>query len=144
MRYLILFFALLSCSDPFEVKPINLIETEIQNTPVLNEEDHEVVCFFHPEEMPQFPGGMTALYAFIQENLKWSSTRTCVEGKVFVMFVVDVDGSIENLEIAKGIGDEFDNAALKVFERMPNWIPGKINGQPTKTKMIFPITFTFR
>jgi TonB family protein len=78
---------------------------------------------------------------YIKENIEFPTPRACIEGKVFVMFVVEEDGSIGDLTMAKGMGGAYDKAALEVFEKMPNWNPGTFNGHPTRVKMVFPVTF---
>lgn len=57
------------------------------------------------------------------------------------MFVVGEDGSISEMKVAKGLGGAYDKATLEVFEKMPDWNPGMLNGHPTRAKMVFPITF---
>ncbi len=64
-----------------------------------------------------------------------------IEGKVFVEFVVDKDGTITNVKAIKGIGAGCDEEAKRVIEGAPKWSPGKQRGRPVKVRMILPITF---
>jgi protein TonB len=64
-----------------------------------------------------------------------------IEGKVFVEFIVDKDGSITEVTVMKGIGSGCDEEAIRVIKAAPKWNPGKQRGQPVKVKLIVPITF---
>jgi len=64
-----------------------------------------------------------------------------IEGRVFVQFVVDKDGSITNVEVLKGIGGGCDEEAVRVVKNAPKWNPGKQRGRPVRVKMVLPITF---
>lgn len=93
------------------------------------------------EKMPSFVGGEKALYKYLSENLKFPSSGGHVEGKVYVSFVVDKDGSISEVEVIKGIGPKFDEAARKVVENSPKWNAGHQRGVPVSVRMVLPITF---
>ena len=95
------------------------------------------------EEQPQPAGGMSEMYRFIAENLNYpeAAQRMGIEGKVFVQFVVDVDGTIDEVVTLKGIGAGCDEQAVKVVESLPPWKPGIQRGRPVKVRMILPITF---
>ncbi len=95
------------------------------------------------EDQPEPLGGMEQLYEFIAANLEYpeQAKRMGIEGKVFVQFVVDTDGSIKAVEVVKGIGEGCDNNAAKVVESLPAWKPGIQRGHPVKVRMILPITF---
>lgn len=95
------------------------------------------------EEMPSFPGGMSAFYKYISENLKYPSSarRMDVTGKVFVQFVIDKDGSIIDVKAVKGIGSGCDEAAEMVIAGAPRWNPGKQRGREVKVRMVLPIVF---
>ena len=64
-----------------------------------------------------------------------------VEGKVFVEFVIDIDGSVSDVKTVKGIGAGCDEEAARVLGMMPNFIPGKQRGRPVKVRMFLPVTF---
>ena len=65
----------------------------------------------------------------------------CIEGKVFVQFVVDKDGNLTNVQAIKGIGAGCDEEAVRVIAKAKRWSPGKQRGRPVKVRMILPITF---
>jgi protein TonB len=67
--------------------------------------------------------------------------RMGIEGKVFVEFVINKDGSIVDVRAMKGIGAGCDELAVKVVQEAPKWKPGKQRGKPVRQKMVLPITF---
>lgn len=94
-----------------------------------------------PEEMPEFPGGYNAMNKFIADNIKVPEYAMPLEGKVYVRFIVDTDGSIKNVSILKGMHKVYDNAAVKVVSKMPKWKPGKQAGKTVKVQYEIPIRF---
>lgn len=93
------------------------------------------------EEMPEFPGGYNAMNKFIADNIKVPEYAMPLEGKVYVRFIVDTDGSIKNVSILKGMHKDYDNAAVKVVSKMPKWKPGKQAGKTVKVQYEIPIRF---
>ena len=95
------------------------------------------------EEQPSPMGGYSAFYEYIGKKLKYpaQARRLGIEGKVFVEFIVDKDGSITDVTIMKGIGGGCDEEAVRVIKDSPKWNPGKQRGRPVKVKLIVPITF---
>lgn len=96
-----------------------------------------------PEKQPEFPGGETAMRAFIAKYLKYpEAARTeSVEGTVVVQFVVEKDGSISSPIILKDIGNGCGAAALDAVQAMPKWLPAEQNGQVVRTKFMLPVRF---
>ena len=97
------------------------------------------------ETMPEFPGGMDALTAFIQKNLKYpgSLSENPIYGNVFVRFSVDVDGSVIEIEIIKGLHPDLDKEAERIIKLTSKmWKPGKQKGKPVKVLMIIPVKFS--
>ena len=96
------------------------------------------------EQMPEFPGGMPAMIEFLQTNLKYPSDakKQNVGGRVLVMFVVEPDGSISNVRVAKKVFPSLDAEALRVVKAMPKWNPGKEKGKPVRVNFSLPIVFS--
>ena len=107
------------------------------------EEEKSEEIFTIVEEQPQPIGGMNAFYSYVQKNLKYpaQARRMGIEGKVFVQFVVDKDGSLNDVSAIKGIGAGCDQEAVRVVDSAPKWKPGKQRGRAVKVRMILPITF---
>jgi TonB family protein len=103
----------------------------------------EPLLFADP--MPEFPGGADALQKFMVNNIRYPQVclETDVQGKVYVRFVVNTDGSIEKVEVLRGIPDcrELDKEAVRFVKSMPKWKPGIVNGKPVKVYMTLPIRF---
>ncbi len=97
--------------------------------------------FIVVEEMPEFPGGYSAMTKFIADNIKIPEYAMPLEGRVFVRFIVDTDGSITNVSILKGLHRDYDNAAVKVVSKMPKWKPGKQAGKAVRVQYEIPIKF---
>ena len=98
------------------------------------------------EEQPNYPGGDEARIKFLQENIKYpeEAKELGVQGKVFVTFVVEVDGSITDVRVLRGIGAQCDEEAIRVVKSMPRWIPGKQRGVPVRVQFNLPIKFTLQ
>lgn len=95
------------------------------------------------EDQPEFPGGETALYKYLGEQIKYptQARRMGIEGRVYVQFVVDQEGRITDVQAVRGIGAGCDEEAVRVVKSMPRWDPGRQRGRAVKVKMIVPITF---
>jgi TonB family protein len=95
------------------------------------------------DEMPQFQGGDSALVDYITHNVHYPQAEKAqgIQGKVYVGFVVEKDGSISNVEVKRGIGEECDAEAVRVVKDMPAWIPGKRNGEPVRVSSMLPINY---
>lgn len=117
-------------------------EFKIETQPVVEEE--EVDKIFLVVEQPASPkGGMSAFYEFVSKNIHYPSQarRMGVEGKVFVEFVVEKDGTLSSFTVIKGIGAGCDEEAIRILQLSPAWFPGKQRGQPVKQRMVLPIHF---
>ena len=95
------------------------------------------------EQMPQFPGGPAALMEFLSKNVKYpqEAYKNGIQGRVIVTFVINKDGSISDAKVVKSVDPQLDEEALRVVHSMPNWIPGRQNGEPVNVKYTVPITF---
>jgi protein TonB len=119
--------------------------TYIESPPAIEKQPEEVPEQIHiaVEEMPAYAEGNEALMRFISANLKYPelARKAGIEGRVYIYFIVNRDGTISNPELAKGIGGGCDEEALRVIKLLGKWIPGKQNGKPVKVKMAIPIVF---
>ena len=97
------------------------------------------------ETMPQFPGGPNELMKYLSENTKYPETAKAnkIEGRVFVSFVIEKDGSVTNAEVMRGIGKECDAEAVRVVLSMPKWQPG-INKEGETVRCRFTVPFIFK
>lgn len=98
--------------------------------------------FDDPEIPPVFKeGGEPGMQIFIKENLRYPTTSDCIQGKVYVSFIVDTLGNVINCEVLRGITKESNEEAIRVVQQM-KFIPGKLDGQLKEMKMVVPISFT--
>lgn len=95
------------------------------------------------EQMPSFPGGDAARLKYISENIQYplAAKVNKIEGKVYLTFVVETDGSLSNISVLRGIGGGCDEESIRMAENMPNWEPGKQRGKPVRVQYNMPIKF---
>lgn len=87
---------------------------------------------------PEFPGGMEAFYKYIGDNYKVPNTRG-TSGKVIVVFVVEKDGSLNDIEVKKDFGFGTGKEAVRILKKCPKWIPGEQNGKKVRVLYQLPI-----
>lgn len=98
---------------------------------------------FTAEVMPAFPGGMAALRKFLEKNLQ--NPEDMNEGEVIsvkIKFVVGYDGKLKGFQIMEDGGDAYNKEVIRVLKRMPEWIPGKANGENVSVYYTIPVKFT--
>lgn len=120
-----------------EFTPVETIEEVV-------EKEEEIFVFV--EEQPSFPGGDEELYKFLAENIQYPALarENNVEGKVFVQFVVEKNGSITQVKLVKDIGSGCGQEAMRVVKSMPKWKPGKQRGTAVRSQFTLPIRFKLR
>ena len=91
--------------------------------------------------VPKFPGGAQALAEYLKTNLKYPTEANNIEGKVYVGFIVEKDGSLSNLQIINGIDSGCNEEAMRVLRNSPPWQPGIFNGNPVRTAYTLTIPF---
>lgn len=124
-----------------EVTEETVIEDIIFEDAPAEEEVEEV--FTIVEDQPEFPGGMAAFYKYVGDNMDYPSQarRMGIEGRVYVQFVVDKDGTVTEVKAVKGIGAGCDEEAERVLREAPKFKPGKQRGRAVKVRMVLPIIF---
>lgn len=102
------------------------------------------MIFDMPEQMPKFPGGGDAMEQFINDNIKYPAEAKSknIQGKVYVQFIVEKDGSISEVSIRRGAHKSLDDEAIRVVKLMPNWEPGAMRGKKVRVRYTLPITFS--
>lgn len=95
------------------------------------------------EQKPTFPGGDAALMSWLSQNIKYPviAAENGVQGRVIVQFVVEKDGSITDVNVAKSVDPSLDKEAARVIKSMPKWIAGRQNGLPVRVRFMVPVTF---
>lgn len=112
-------------------------------TPVEAIQSEAEKVFKEAEVMPEFPGGMQELMAYMGSSIQYPEAAKAegIEGKVFVQFVIGTDGKVGSVEVVKGVRDDLDSEAIRVVSEMPNWTPGKQDGKTVKVQMVLPIAY---
>lgn len=105
--------------------------------------DLSTEVFISVEQMPQFPGGEAALMKFLQSHINYPPTaaKQNIQGKVIVMVVVERTGRVGDVKVVRSVDPELDAEAVRVCRSLPNFIPGRQNGQPVNVWYTIPITF---
>lgn len=97
-----------------------------------------------PNEKPEFPGGEESFFKFLHNNLCYPTILVDleIEGKVIVEFIIETDGSINNIQIIESTHPEFSKEVIRVMKLMPRWKPGKVNGKTVRVKYDVTVAFS--
>lgn len=122
---------------------VPLKEVIIQVVPSQQTQE-KVYDFTALDQHPNFPGGMDRFYKYLAENVKYPSEalKNKVQGKVFLSFVVEKDGTLTDVKVERKLGSGTDEEAVRVIKESPRWFPGVINKQVVRVKYNLPISFT--
>lgn len=118
-------------------------EVEVQEVVEEEEEEDEAQVFVIVEEMPVFPGGQLELQKWIMKAVKYPviAQENGITGRVFVSFVVNKKGMVEQVRVVRGVDPSLDKEAIRVINSMPKWKPGKQRGKNVKVSYTVPINF---
>ena len=127
-----------------EATETTVVEDYVAPPVVEEEEVAEEEIFQIVEEMPSYPGGMQSLYEYLSENIRYPvvAMESGIQGRVYVTFVVEKDGSISDVKVLRGIGGGCDEEAVRVIKAMPKWNPGKQRGRAVRVLYNVPVNFT--
>lgn len=129
---LILLISISSYAQDIPLPP----EIECSNCPQVEE------VYQFPDSTAQFPGGLEGAIKYIQEHLKYPQNVGCFQGKVYIGFIIEKDGSISNVEVLRGVHPEADKEAVKVIKSMPKWQPAYDQGKAVRSREILPVSFS--
>ncbi len=125
-------------ADKFQavVEQVQVVEPE-------PEKPKEEEVFHAVEQMPEFPGGQSALMKYLSNNIRYPQMALAndIQGRVVVKFVVEKDGSVSGVTVVRGVDKDLDKEAVRVVKSMPKWQPGKNNGQAVRCWFNLPVTF---
>ena len=105
-------------------------------------DEDSIICYAYYDIKPQFPGGDRALMKWLNENIKYPeiAQKLGIQGRVYVNFVVEKDGSITNVKIARGVHPILDEEAIRLVKSMPKWK----NEAEKSRDFTLPITFVLK
>jgi len=100
--------------------------------------------FFVAEKMPQFPGGDNGLFRYLKKNVVVPALarQQKIQGRVYVEFIVERDGSVSHVKVTRGIGGGCNEEAARLVAQMPKWTSGKMNDNPVRVQYTLPVKFT--
>jgi len=115
--------------------------TESQKVEVVD--DAKLYDSGNVESIPEYRGGPKALAMFIASRLRYpaKARENRIQGKVYISFVIEKNGSLSEFKVIKGIGSGCDEEAIRVLKLSPNWKPGAVKGSPVRTSYILPVSF---
>jgi len=97
----------------------------------------------HSDIMPEFNGGLEEMYRFLRSNIKYpkQAIDTRTQGRVYLKFIVEKDGSISNIDVLSKVGWGCTEEAIRVVKSMPKWKPGEHMGKKVRVIFTLPVSF---
>ena len=122
-----------------EEEPITVVE--VAEETIIVEGEEEIIEF--PDVEAEFIGGAQEMMIYINQNIQYpiTSIEMNEQGKVYLSFVVEPDGTISNVAIERGVSKDIDNEAKRIVRSMPKWLPGEGKGKKVRTRCRLPINF---
>lgn len=134
--------AIITSSSSEDKERLNkIIQIQRSATEAEDYDDIKKLVFEVVEEMPQFPGGQASLMKYLRENIQNPKTPGNYIGRGIVQFVIEDDGSTNNISIVRSVTPEVDAEAVRAIANMPKWKPGRQRGKAVNVKYTVPITF---
>ncbi len=118
-----------------EGKPLTVVPMETTNP----SDENAIYNTAGIDVKPDFPGGIQEFYKFIGKNYKTPNVKN-LKGKVFVMFVIEKDGSLTDIKVLRDIGHGTGEEAVRVLKECPKWLPGEQNGKKVRVLYSLPIS----
>lgn len=126
-------------TEPIKISPVQIIMPQDTAKPVTDD-----VVYTTVNKNPEFIGGFEALYKYLGQNIKYpeQAQKEKIQGRLFIKFIVEKDGSISSPIILKSLGYGCDEEAIRVITQMPKWQAGSQNGKPARVYFTMPINFS--
>ena len=117
--------------------------SEISNIKIKNVDNDTIYNIV--EVAPEFPGGMDKMAKYLSENISYpeEAKENGISGRVFISFVIEKDGTVNEVKVMRSIGGGCDEEAVRVVKAMPKWKPGLQKGKPVRVNYVLPIFFKF-
>jgi len=125
-------------------KPLKLITITGYNSKEPENDAAKVYDFVNITKQPEFPGGMMMFYAYLRKNVKYpaEALKNNIQGKVFLSFIVEKDGKLNDIMVEQSLGGGTDEEAVRLLKESPKWTPGYQDRTPVRVKYNLPISFT--
>ena len=135
-------------AEPMEVEETSAPEqAPVEAEEALNEQsapqDTKTEVYKDPDELPQFPGGEMELTKYLSQNVKYPpmAAKNNIQGRVVLQFVIDAEGQVGEVKVARSVDPELDAEAVRVVKTLPNFIPGRVNGKNVAVWYTLPLNF---
>lgn len=117
--------------------------TILANSPLNSHHEAKIYDFISIEKQPEFPGGITKFYEYLGKSIRYPklALENNVQGKVFLSFIVEKDGSLSDVQITRGLGSGTDEEAIRVIKESPKWNPGIADGKTVRVKYNINVNF---
>jgi len=134
-----------AATETLQAIPVNKTDEKNSSSPVdttIRTPDGPV--FTSVEKVPEFPGGLDAFGKFLGSNIRYPAEmrKKGIQGRVIISFIVEKDGSLTNIHVARSLGGGADEESIRVLAQSPKWAPGIQNGKYVRTQYSVPISFT--
>jgi TonB family protein len=102
--------------------------------------------YYKCDVIPDFNGGIEVFFNFLAKNIRYPSVarENNTQGRIIISFIVDIDGTLTNIKVVRGIGDGCDEEALRVIKLSSPWKPGVVDGKPVRVTYSVPISFSIK
>ena len=120
---------------------INIEDVEAANKDIVLKYSNDSTIYTIVDRQPEFPGGDHARIDFIQKTLRYPENESNIQGRVIVNFIVEKDGTINDIQVVRSIAPELDKEAVRIIQLMPKWIPGNHKGEIVRVRFTLPINF---
>lgn len=133
-----IFFILIAANSSYAGEK----DQSLQEPPPVKKEVTEEI-FVVVEEQPEYPGGQEAMMKFLSDSIVYPDEAKAkgIQGRVICNFVVMKDGSIDDVNVVRGVDPLLDAEAVRVLKSMPAWKPGKQRGQAVNVRYTLPLEF---
>lgn len=135
------------CLPQKDEKPTDLPPaSQPSKSPVVAIDYNSNVALGEPATFAKFPGGTEALLKYLKKNIKYPRGAEIygISGRVVCTFIVEKDGSISDVKVARSVHPSLDKEAVRIISTMPKWTPAMQNGKPVRTRYNLPVTFTMQ
>lgn len=103
----------------------------------------EVYEYDYVTDKPSFPGGDSSLMKFINNTREYpkSAYDKGIQGRVTCSFVINVDGTVSHISVIRGVEPSLNKEAIRILSKMPEWVPGRLNGHAVPTRVVWSVPF---
>ena len=94
----------------------------------------------------QYTDDKESIFTYVYRHISYpaEARKNKIQGQVILSFIIEKSGEITNIQVVRSVHKTLDDAAIYIFDTMPNWAPARLNNEFVRSKVIFPIKFTLR